>query len=103
MGILHNNKSKIQAAFVKSLSIIDDGNKSYSILKLNEKIFFQKLRGFLPHSEWVKDLFIVKKIEDLTLYHKSNQCPSEPNIFVELLLFEKVRNGEKKYFVKIQY
>lgn len=101
MKILQNNKFKIQAAFVKSLFIVD--NKLSSKLKIHEKQFLEKLLGFLPIFDLKIDSTILNKVDSLCLYHKSHQCPSEPEILVKLLWFEEEENGAKKCFIKIQF
>lgn len=103
MNVLSSNKFKIQAAFVKSLFIVEDEIKLSSELKINEKLFFEKLSSFLPYFDWKQDVTNLKKLESLSLYHQSHQCPSEPDISIELLWFEAEEYGVKKCFIKIQF
>lgn len=102
MEILNRNKFKIQSAFIKSLFIVDGENKADAKLKINEKLFFEKLYSFLPYFDWVLDASNFKKLESLSLYHKSHRSPSEPDILIELSLFEETMNDGKKYVIKIQ-
>ncbi|SKB93913.1 hypothetical protein SAMN05421800_11551 [Chryseobacterium balustinum] len=102
MEILNSNKFKIQSGFIKSLFIVDDENKADAKLKINEKLFFEKLHSFLPDFDWELDATHFKKLESLSLYHKSHRSPSEPDILIELSLFEEAMNDGKKYVIKIQ-
>lgn len=103
MNILHNNKFKIRSAFIKSLFVVDAENNAATTLKINEKQFFEKLRAFLPCFDCDKDLNNFKIVDSLVLYCKSNQCPSEPDISIELLWFEAEEYGAKKCSMKIQF
>lgn len=98
---LSSNKFKIQSAFVKSL-FIDDENKSSSRLKINKKLFFEKLNSFLPCFDWEQDISNIKKSESLSLYHKSHQSLAEPDILIEISLYEETMNDDRKYFLKIK-
>lgn len=103
MNVLHLNKFKIRSAFIKSLFVVDAEDHAATTLKINEKLFFEKLGGFLPFFESEKEVSNLKQSESLSLYHKSHQYPSEPDILIELLWFEKVENDEIQYFIKIQF
>ena len=103
MNVLSLNKFKIRSAFIKSLFIVDAENNAATALKIDERQFFEKLRSFMPFFEWEKDLNNFKTVYSLVLYHRSKQCPSEPEILVKLLWFEGEENGTKKCFIKIQF
>jgi len=103
MNVLSLNKFKIRSAFIKSLFVVDTENNAATTLKIDEKQFFQKLHTFLPFFEWEKDLNNFKTVHSLILFHKSKQCPSEPEILIKLLWFEGEENGAKKCFIKIQF
>lgn len=57
----------------------------------------------MPFFEWEKDLNNFKTVHSFILFHKSKQCPSEPDISIELLWFEAEEYGVKKCFIKIQF
>ncbi|SUX46060.1 hypothetical protein [Chryseobacterium indoltheticum] len=103
MNVLSLNKFKIQSAFIKSLFVVDLEDNGATTLKINEKLFFEKLRAFLPFFDSEKDVSNLKQSESLSIYHKSNQCPSEPEILIKLLWFEAEENGRIKYFIKLQF
>lgn len=102
MNVLSSNKFKIQSAFVRSLFIVDTENKAISKLEISEKLFFEKLHGFLPSFDWLKVPTHLEKSDSLILYHKSHKDPSCPDILIKLFWIEKVKNGETKYFIKLQ-
>lgn len=68
-------------------------------MKINEKLFFEKLRSFLPYFDCDLDATNFKKLENISLYHKSHRSPSEPDILIELSLFEKTMNDGEKYVI----
>lgn len=71
-------------------------------MKINEKLFFEKFHSFLPYFDCDLDATNLKKLENISLYHKSDRNPSEPDILIELSLFEEPMNDGEKYVIKIQ-
>lgn len=103
MNVLDLNKFKIQSAFVKSLFIVDNEDQAMSELHINEKLFFEKLQGFMPCFNELEVPTHLEKSDSLTLYHRSHKDPSCPDISAKLFWFEEVKDGETKYFIKLQF